>query len=76
MALPAKTKVVIVPAMNTEMWNNPIVQKNVETLKQQKAKYIFVDPQKGMLACRDEGVGKLADNQEILKIVKEILSKK
>ena len=75
MALPSKTKIVIAPAMNTEMWNNPIVQRNIKTLRQQK-KYVFVEPRVGTLACRDEGVGKIAENSKILKKVEEVLSKK
>lgn len=75
MALPKETPVLIVPAMNTNMWENPIVQKNVETLLEHK-KYKFIDPRKGVLACRDEGSGKIADNAEILEETRKILSKK
>lgn len=74
MALPKKTKVVIAPAMNTEMWNNEIVQKNVDILKKMD-KYIFVDPRPGILACRDEGIGKVADSKDIISSVQKILSK-
>ena len=75
MALPKATPVLIVPAMNTNMWENSIVQKNVETLSKDK-KYIFIDPRKGVLACRDEGSGKIADNKDILEETRKILSKK
>ena len=75
MAAPKDTPVLIVPAMNTNMWENDFVQKNVNTLKRNK-KYIFMDPRKGILACRDEGVGKIADNKGILEKTVEILSKK
>lgn len=75
MALPEETPVLIVPAMNTNMWENPITQKNVEVLLGYK-KYKFIDPRKGVLACRDEGAGKVADNQDILEEAKKILSKK
>lgn len=73
MALPKKTKVLIAPAMNTEMWNNEIVQKNVSSLRKTK-KYFFVEPRGGILACRDEGIGKIADLDVIFKMAKEILS--
>lgn len=69
MALPQKTKVIIVPAMNTEMWLNTIVQDNIKRLKKFNEKYIFVEPRSGILACRDEGVGKLAQIEDIIKIV-------
>jgi len=75
MALPKEMPVLIIPAMNTNMWENPIVQKNVETLSEYK-KYKFIDPRKGVLACRDEGSGKIADNKEILEETIRILAKK
>ena len=75
MATPKDTPILIVPAMNTNMWNNPLVQKNIEILLKDK-KYAFMDPRKGILACRDEGEGKIADNNDILEKAKEILSKK
>ena len=75
MALPKETPVLVIPAMNTNMWENPITQKNVETLLEYK-KYKFIDPRKGVLACRDEGFGKIADNKDIFNEVQKILSKK
>ncbi len=71
MALPRKTKVIFAPAMNTEMWNNDIVQRNIETLKKQDNKYVFIEPEKGVLACKEEGIGKIADINKILKVVIE-----
>jgi phosphopantothenoylcysteine decarboxylase/phosphopantothenate--cysteine ligase len=75
MALPKETPVLIAPAMNTNMWENPIVQRNVESLSKDK-KYKFIDPRKGVLACRDEGSGKIADNEDIFEEVQKILLKK
>ena len=75
MALPKETPVLIVPAMNTNMWENPLVQKNVDTLKKDK-KYSFMETRDGVLACRDEGSGKIADNEDIFKEAKKILLKK
>jgi len=72
-ALSKKIKVIIVPAMNSEMWKNEIVQKNIDILKNVNKKYIFTEPRSGILACRDEGIGKIPKNEEILKIVKNIL---
>lgn len=69
MAVPKNKKIIVAPAMNTEMWNNPIVQKNVKTLTETMNNYVFIEPEKGMLACRDEGVGKIADNEKILEII-------
>lgn len=73
MALPQKTKVIIAPAMNVEMWNNPIVKKNVDSLKKMSNKYIFINPIEGILACRDEGIGKISDNKDIIECVKKVI---
>ncbi len=61
-------KTILAPAMNTDMWNNPIVQKNVSTLKD--LGYEFIEPEIGLLACRTEGIGKLAANERIVSKVK------
>ena len=55
----ADCKRIIAPAMNTHMYRNPIVQKNIATLK--SLGYEFVSPSSGRLACGDIGEGKLAD---------------
>ena len=52
-------KVLIAPAMNTIMYKNPIVQKNIESLKNYG--YKLINPKKGMLACGYEGEGKMED---------------
>ena len=66
MALPKDTHIIIAPAMNTEMWSNKIVQNNIETLKKIDKRYFFVEPRSGVLACRDEGIGKLAEVEDII----------
>ncbi|PWB39072.1 MAG: phosphopantothenoylcysteine decarboxylase [Parcubacteria group bacterium] len=71
MALPQNKKVVIAPAMNTEMWLNRITQDNVDYLKKIDNKYIFEDPQPGLLACRDEGIGKVAETENIIKTIEK-----
>src|SRR5437588_5618586 len=48
MATPAETPILIAPAMNTKMWENPIVQRNVEFLRS-LGKYRFVDPRVSLL---------------------------
>ncbi len=59
-----KAPVLIAPAMNTNMYENPIVQENIEKLK--SLGYSFVAPACGRLACGDTGKGKLAAPEEIL----------
>lgn len=67
--LATKAPVIICPAMNVNMWHNPIVEENVGKLK--RLGYQIIEPAEGMLACGVEGKGKLAD---IDVIKEEILS--
>lgn len=57
-------RTVIAPAMNVEMWNNTFVQENISKLK--KHGFEFIEPSSGMLACGENGIGKLASIEEIL----------
>lgn len=66
-----KKKVLIVPAMNTEMYTNPIVQENIEKLK--KSGYMFMEPGVGLLACGDKGKGRLPEPEKIVEVVKGIV---
>lgn len=53
----------LAPAMNTEMWANPAVQRNVEQLRTDG--YTFIGPDSGWLSCRDKGAGRMAEPEEI-----------
>ena len=64
-------KVLIAPAMNTNMYRNPILQKNINTLKE--LGYNFVNPESGRLACGDVGEGKLASPEKIVDAVVNLL---
>lgn len=66
--------VLICPAMNAKMWKNPIVQENVTKLR--KLRYEFVDPEKGILACGYEGVGRLANLDKIVNKIKIIVERR
>ena len=68
-----KAKVLIAPAMNTNMYENPILQRNINTLKE--LGYNFVEPESGRLACGDTGKGKLASPETIVDEVVKLLSK-
>lgn len=66
-----KAKKIISPAMNTNMFENPIVQDNIEKLK--KYDYEIIDPATGYLACGDTGKGKMPEPEVLLEyILKEI----
>ena len=64
LAYPKEKPMLLFPAMNTQMWTNPIVQKNVETLGLLKNLFIH-PPANGLLACGDEGAGKLPEIETI-----------
>lgn len=68
-----KAPVVFAPAMNTNMYENPIVQNNIEKLK--SFGYEFIEPASGRLACGDVGTGKLADVEDIYEFVLKTLYK-
>jgi phosphopantothenoylcysteine decarboxylase/phosphopantothenate--cysteine ligase len=63
----------LAPAMNDNMWNNPAVQRNIKTLK--KMGFQLIGPVKGRLACGTEGLGRMAEPQDILKAIEKIVSK-
>ncbi|MGH9630419.1 MAG: bifunctional phosphopantothenoylcysteine decarboxylase/phosphopantothenate--cysteine ligase CoaBC [Bryobacteraceae bacterium] len=60
-------RVVIAPAMNTNMWMHPATIANVETLKQRG--HVFVEPEEGLLACGVTGPGRLAAPGRIAEAV-------
>lgn len=66
--------VVLAPAMNTNMYLNPIVQQNIKKLTQ--FGYAFIEPESGMLACGTEGVGRLPTPEVIVDKVIELLTVK
>lgn len=69
--LATRAPVVAAPAMNTQMYCHPVTQRNIETLKALGVQ--FVAPGSGRLACGDEGLGKMAEPQEIVNEIIRIL---
>lgn len=67
-------KVIIAPSMNWRMYENPVVQENLQKLASRG--FIQVGPEKGSLACGEEGWGRLADVHDIVEAVKSSLTKK
>lgn len=67
-------RVLWAPAMNPEMWSSPATARNVETLSGWG--HHFVGPTEGLMASAEEvpGVGRLADEAEILAAVEEVLA--
>lgn len=62
-----RAKVIFAPAMNTNMYLNPIVQKNIAYLRE--LGYEFIEPGTGMLACKDYGPGRMAESAEIVEYI-------
>ncbi len=71
LALNPKAKIFIAPAMNGKMWLHPATQSNVKVLTSRGAK--FIGPDKGMLSCGYEGIGRL---WPVEKIAEHVLSSK
>lgn len=67
-------KVVIAPAMNWRMYENHIVQENLKSLVSRGI--IQVGPEKGELACGEEGMGKMSDVSDIIEAIRAALTKK
>ncbi len=63
--------VVVAPAMNSEMWEKPAVQRNLAQLRSDGIH--IVDPQEGWLSCRQKGVGRMAEPAEIKDVILRIL---
>lgn len=71
-ALAVKCPILIAPAMNCNMFDNPIFQKNMGILRDYNLK--FVEPEYGQLACGYEGKGRLADPDRIIQKIQSLLS--
>ncbi len=74
-AMACTCKTLIAPAMNTNMYHNPILQDNLKKLEGYG--YEIISPEKGVLACRDIGDGKMPSEDVLVNhIIKEIAYKK
>ena len=67
-----KAPVLAAPAMNTGMWTAPATQENVRVLQERGVR--MIGPASGMLACGDEGAGRMSEPEEIVSAVADILS--
>lgn len=68
--LATKAPILWAPAMNTAMWEHPAVQTNLERLK--SFGHRMVEPAEGLLACGEEGAGKLADIERIADAIRAV----
>ena len=67
----AACPVLFAPAMNHRMWENPITQDNVATLKRHG--HQFIDPTTGWLACKNIGSGRLPETPELMRAIRDAL---
>ncbi len=74
LVLASSSKIMICPAMNTNMFLNPAVQENLEKLR--KRGFIIVEPEEGELACGAYGKGRLPEPEDILEEIKDTLTEK
>jgi phosphopantothenoylcysteine decarboxylase/phosphopantothenate--cysteine ligase len=74
LVLATRAPVVVAPAMNDNMLQNPITRDNLAKLKARG--FTVVDPEYGRLASGKEGWGRLAENEKIIKAIEQVLGKK
>jgi phosphopantothenoylcysteine decarboxylase/phosphopantothenate--cysteine ligase len=63
--LAARCPVILAPAMNEGMWENPSVRRNIEVLRSDGR--CFIEPGTGALACGESGSGRMAEPEEIVR---------
>jgi phosphopantothenoylcysteine decarboxylase/phosphopantothenate--cysteine ligase len=71
-ALPRSTPLLLAPSMNAEMWQNPVTQRNVQTLKELRG-VRFVGPEEGWQACRTSGPGRMSEPAAIRETITQSL---
>jgi phosphopantothenoylcysteine decarboxylase/phosphopantothenate--cysteine ligase len=70
--LATRAPIFIAPAMNVHMWENKVVQQNIEILRLRGAQ--LIEPGEGQLACGYEGKGRLAEPEQIVHFVTQYFS--
>jgi phosphopantothenoylcysteine decarboxylase/phosphopantothenate--cysteine ligase len=66
-------RALLAPAMNNNMWDNPAVQRNIKIVMQMG--YKLIGPVKGRLACGTEGIGRMAEPQDIIKAIEKMINR-
>ncbi len=74
MVMATTVPVCFVPSMNTKMWGSPMVQANIQKLKD--AGYEMMEPSSGDLACGTSGKGRLPDINEIIERMEDMFTEK
>ncbi len=64
--------IILAPAMNSQMWQKPAVQRNVRQLREDG--FILVDPEEGYLSCGTVGPGRMASPERIFQVIADTLA--
>jgi phosphopantothenoylcysteine decarboxylase/phosphopantothenate--cysteine ligase len=64
---------ILAPAMNSQMWNKPAVQRNVRQLRDDG--FVLIDPEEGYLSCGTVGPGRMASPERIFQVIAATLAK-
>ena len=72
--LATKAPILVAPAMNTGMWTAGATKQNVKTLKERGVR--MIGPESGILACGDEGAGRMSEPETIVEEICRILTQK
>ena len=72
--LATKARILAAPAMNTGMWNAEATRRNIETLRSRGV--VFIGPESGILACGDEGAGRMSEPAAVVGRIEERLARK
>jgi phosphopantothenoylcysteine decarboxylase / phosphopantothenate---cysteine ligase len=72
MVLATRAKILVCPAMNSRMYSHPATQKNLKTLKE--LGYAIINPACGMMACKEEGEGRLPEWDGVKELLAQRLS--
>jgi len=71
LALRPEAKILVAPAMNGKMWLHPATQSNAKILQSRGVE--FIGPDKGLLACGYEGLGRLWDVDKIVERIQKLI---
>lgn len=74
LALPQEKPLLLFPAMNDQMWLNPMTQENLQRIRSMKRKALarLIEPKRGRLACgTDNVIGRLPEPEEIISEIKK-----
>ena len=69
--LATQAPVLLAPAMNNNMYTNPVTQENLARLKKRGA--MTIGPEEGMLACGTNAIGRMSEPSQIIDKIEEIL---